>query len=64
METTLRTGSRALLVYPEGDCDEVTIVALSRNETTVRLPDGRLHVTVPEDIGIGVDDELTAEYDR
>lgn len=57
-------GDEALLVYPAGDCDQVTILSLTPTVATVRLPDGRTYRTVPEDIGIGVDDELKPRYDR
>ena len=61
--TTVRSGSEALLVYPEGDADTVTVVELHHDGVVVRLPDGGLYTTVLEDIGLGVDDDLTFVLD-
>lgn len=61
---TLRVGSEALLLYPEGDVDTVTIVEfvgdplLLGSHVRVRLPDGLVRRVLPEDIGIGVDDDI------
>lgn len=59
----LRTGSEALLSYPEGDADVVTIVALNGSAATVRLPSGSHRIVPIESIGIGVDDAITAVFD-
>ena len=59
----VRSGSEALLVYPEGDADTVTVVELHHDGVVVRLPDGGLYTTVLEDIGLGVDDDLTFVLD-
>ena len=61
--TTVRSGSEVLLVYPEGDADTVTVVELHHDGVVVRLPDGGLYTTVLEDIGLGVDDDLTFVLD-
>lgn len=63
VQTVLRTGSTALLVYPSGDVDHVTILSLQPDAATVRLPDGRTYITVIEDLGIGVDDTISAVFD-
>lgn len=61
--TTVRTGSTAILVYPEGDVDSVEVLALTPAVATVRLPNGETYRTVPEDLGIGVDDLIDPVYD-
>ena len=59
----VRSGSEALLVYAEGDCDTVTVLTLDHAHATVRLPDGTVVATVIEDLGLGVDDDLTFVLD-
>lgn len=60
---TIQTGSKALLVYPAGDCDWVVVVALSEYTARVRTPSGRVLDVCIEDIGIGVDDDIRAITD-
>ncbi len=69
LSNRIRTGSKALLVYAEGDCDTVTVLALTHEAATVRLPrypgerKGRVVTVCHEDIGLGVDDDLTFVMD-
>jgi hypothetical protein len=60
---TIKAGSKALLVYPAGDADTVTVLSLTEAGAVVRTGSGKVLMTVPEDIGIGTDDELRAVYD-
>ena len=60
---TIRTGSEALLVYPEGDTDTVVVEAIDHAAAYVRVPSGRLLAVCHEDLGLGVDDDLAFVLD-
>jgi len=59
----IRTGDEVLYIYPEGDTDYVTILALRPDYVAVKLPNGKRIVVLPEDIGIGVDDDIVPVWD-
>jgi hypothetical protein len=60
----IRTGNTALLMYPEGDCDTVTVLVLTHDLATVQTVLGGKVLTVCiEDLGIGVDDDLAFRFD-
>lgn len=61
--THLATGSEALLVYPAGDADTVTVLSLTDAHAVVRTPRGQTLTVEHEDIGIGVDPTITATLD-
>lgn len=45
-------GERVLLVYPEGDCDWVTVLDLTEDAAMVQLPDGQIAYVAPESVGV------------
>lgn len=59
----IRTGSRALLVYPAGDCDYVRVQSINHDHAIVKLPGGKLAAVCIEDLGIGVDDDIVAVFE-
>lgn len=60
----VRSGSVALLMYEGGDVDWVTVLTLDHAHATVRRVDGGpVLATVIEDLGLGVDDDLTFVMD-
>ena len=66
-KTVIQRGSEALLVYPEGDSDTVTVLSVDRECVVLLREFGNNHkiiTTVPEDIGIGVDDTLIGLTDE
>lgn len=63
MTTVVRTGSQALLTYPEGDCDTVTVLSLDRGSARVVTARGQRYTVELEDLGIGVDESIVPVYD-
>jgi hypothetical protein len=57
MEPTFAPGDIALLIYPEGDCDYVTVVEVSQHNAVVTLPDGRQAVTFLDFLAPLTDDD-------
>jgi len=52
-------GSKVLLVYPEGDVDVVEVLHLSHAQVVVQDASGKVLSVCHEDIGLGVNDDLT-----
>jgi hypothetical protein len=57
-------GSKALYVYPVGDCDEAVVLSLNMFDAVVMLTDGETIACCPEDIGVGTDDTILGICDN